>query len=113
MKMTKLVILWTTESEDNFFDMITPFALKSKDNEWFREVIIIIWGGSAKAVAKHRNIKEELSIFIDNGISVKCSQKVAEKYGIVDDLEKLGVDVSPMSEKFKNYMSEGARVVSV
>lgn len=113
MQMKKLVILWTSVSEDNFFNMITPFALGSKREEWFRDVIVIIWGGSAQTIAKTPAIKAELGIFVEEGITVKCCQQCADKYGINSDLEKLGVDIVRMSPVFKDYLLEGARVVSV
>lgn len=113
MQMQKLVILWTSISEDNFFNMITPFALNSQDEAWFREVVVLIWGGSAQTIAKVPSIKTELGIFIEKGITVKCCLQCAEKYGIVNDLEKLGVSIVKMSYVFKDYLKEGARIVSV
>lgn len=113
MKMQKLVVLWTSVSEDNFFNMITPFALTSQEEEWFREVVVLIWGGSAQTIAKVPAIKSELGIFKEKGITVKCCQQCAEQYGIEDDLEKLGIDLVKMSYVFKDYMKEGARIVSV
>lgn len=113
MQMKKLVILWTSVSEDNFFNMIVPFALSSQREEWFREVVVVIWGASAQTIAMTPAIKTELGIFINEGIKVKCCLQCADKYGVTNDLEKLGVSIVKMSPIFKNYLLDGARVVSV
>lgn len=113
MQMKKLIILWTSVSEDNFFNMITPFVLSSQREEWFKEVVVVVWGGSVQTIAKTPAIKTELGIFVDEGIRVKCCLQCANQYGIMSDLEKLGVDVVKMSPVFKDYLLEGARVVSV
>lgn len=113
MKMQKLVLTWTSVSEDTFFNMITPFALTSQDEEWFREVVVLVWGGSAQTIAKTPAIKSELGIFREKGITVKCCRQCAEQYGIVNDLEKMDVDIVNMVYVFKDYMKEGARIVSV
>ncbi len=113
MKMKKLVILWTSVSEDNFFNMITPFVLDAVKEEWFHEVVVLIWGGSAQTIAKTPSIKAELGIFRQQGVTVKCCTQSANKYHLEEDLKNLDIDVVKMSFVFKDYMQEGARIISV
>lgn len=113
MKMQKLVLTWTSVSEDTFFNMITPYALTSQEEEQFGEVVVLIWGGSAQTIAKVPEIKLELGIFREKGITVKCCSKCAEQYGIVDELEKMNVDIVNMSHVFNDYMKEGAHILTV
>lgn len=113
MKMQKLVILWTSESEDNFFNVATPFILDAIEGEWFHDIVILIWGASTQTLAKVPSIKTELGIFKQKNVVVKCCLQSAEKYGIEEDLAELNIPLVEMSFVLKNYMSGGARIISI
>jgi len=45
--MQKLNILWTTNNKDTFFNMVSMYSINAKENGWWDNVNVIIWGASA------------------------------------------------------------------
>ena len=40
----KLVILWTTDNRETIFNMLSMYAINSKNRGWWNNVEVIIWG---------------------------------------------------------------------
>ena len=108
-----LVFLWATESRDVALTMLFPYALNSKREGWWDEVTLIVWGPSAKLLARDDELQERLRKLDREGVNLEACKACAEGYGVADDLEKLGVDVYYIGERLTEYMKEGRRILSL
>jgi hypothetical protein len=114
MKIEKLTILWTTDNVETAKNMLLMYTLKSNMNGWWKECNLITWGPSNKLICDDPEIQLFLKQIQEAGVRVYACKRCAEAYGIVDQLEALGIEVKLMGEPFTEYLQdESYRVLSV
>ena len=114
MKIDKLTILWTTEDEETALNMILMYTLKSNINKWWKECNLITWGPSNKLVAESPEVQLMIRQIQEAGVKVYACKRCAEEYGIVAQLEKMGIEVKLMGEPLTKYLQDSTyRVLSV
>ncbi len=111
--MEKLNILWTTTNKDTVKNMLAMYAMGSKKKEWWDEVNIIIWGGSADLLGKDPEIQEVVREMINQGIKVQACQACAEKHEAVKTMENLGIEVKHMGEDLTAYIKKGEKMLTL
>jgi len=110
----KLTILWTTDDEETALNMILMYTLKSNTNKWWKECNLITWGPSNKLLCSSAEIQNMVKEIMEQGVRVYACQRCAERYGLVDELEQLGIEVKLMGEPLTEYLQdEGCRVLSI
>jgi len=114
VKIDKLTILWTTDQEETAKNMILMYTLKSNSNKWWRECNLVTWGPSNKLICQNPEVQLLLKQIMDAGVHVFACKRCAEEYGLVDQLEQLGIDVKLMGEALTEYLQdENTRVLSI
>jgi hypothetical protein len=114
MKIEKLTILWTSDNEETALNMLLMYTLKSNVNHWWKECNLITWGPSNKLLCQNQEVQLRLKQIMEAGVKVFACKRCAEEYGLVDQLEDLGVEVKFMGEPLTNYLQdESYRVLSV
>ena len=112
--MDKLVILWTSGEKETALDMVLMYALKSNTNKWWKSCDLITWGPSNRLVCEDLEVQEELRLVQDAGVKVYACKRCAERYGLVGQLENLGIEVKLMGEPLTGYLQDGSyRVISI
>ncbi|MBW6536705.1 MAG: DsrE family protein [Mariniphaga sp.] len=109
----KLVILWTSDDPYLAERMVLMYAHAAKNNRWFNEVTIIIWGPSAKMVAENLKIQEKLKAMQKDGVEIKACIACATAYGVVEDLKNLDFEVKGMGKPLTDYLKSDAKVLSL
>lgn len=110
----KLTILWTTEDEETALNMILMYTLKSNANKWWKECNLITWGPSNKLLCSSREVQELVREIRKEGVNVMACQRCAERYGLVDQLKAMEIEVKLMGEPLTAYLQdESYRVISV
>lgn len=100
----KLVVLWTSDDPyvaERVAFMYTHAAMK---NQWFEEVTLIVWGPSAKLTSENKKIREKLKAMQEDGVKLQACVVCARKYGVVDDLKALNIEVKGMGEPLTEYI---------
>jgi hypothetical protein len=105
-KMDKLVILWTTDNKETALDMVLMYALKSNINKWWKSCELITWGPSNKLVCCDEEVREQLRLIQEAGVKVTACKRCAERYGLVEKLEDLGIEVKFMGEPLTEYLKD-------
>lgn len=104
--MSKLLIVWKSDSYHNIELFIKPFALNSKKKEWFHDVEVLIWGISSLRVKGFKSAQNIVKEMISTGIKVGACKYCADKTRATKKLESLGVNVfyagEYLSEKMKD-----------
>jgi len=111
--MNKINILWTNTNRDTITNMILIYSTVTKQKGLWDEVNVFIWGGSAKLIAGNKDVQAEVSEMIEKGIHVEACQACAEKYGAVEILKDLGVDVKFMRQPLTDYIKNGEKILTL
>ena len=110
----KLAMIWITDNEEAALNMILMYTLKSNQNKWWKECRLITWGPSNKVVCSNKEVQELIQQIQKEGVKVMACQRCAERYGLVDQLTDMGIEVRLMGEPFTEYLKdESYRVVTI
>ncbi len=107
-----LVVLWTSGDREVAVNMVFMYTLNAKKRGWFDEVTLIIWGPSDTLLVGDDELKGILSEMKDVGVRLEACLRCAERYGIVEELEALGIDVRLMGEPLTDYLKKGHRMMT-
>jgi hypothetical protein len=107
-----LVVIWSTGdievAEKNFL----MYAHAAKRNHWFNEVIIVIWGPSAKLIAENTVLKEKIAAMKKDGVIIEACISCSNMYGVTDDLKACAIDVKGMGGPLTKYLKRGYKILS-
>ena len=113
MKENELLILWTTGDRDVATKMVLMYALNAKINDWWKEIIVLIWGASAKLVAEDKEIQQELEEMIEIGIKVMACKECSDRLNVTSELEKVGVEVKHTGKFLTDWLKSGKNILTV
>ncbi|HPF52709.1 MAG TPA: DsrE family protein [Draconibacterium sp.] len=109
----KLAVLWTSGDPDVAEKMVFMYAFNSKRNGWFDEVVLIIWGPSAKLAVENAMIKDYIKKMQEAGVKTEACLHCAKMYGVDEKLAKMGVDVKGMGVPLSQYLKSGWKTLSL
>ena len=102
----KLTIVWTSGDPEVAHRMVLMYGKAAKNNQWFDEVRLIIWGPSARLVAADKDIQAKLKEMKEIGIVIEACVVCADLYGVSDRLRDLGIEVKPMGKPLSNIIRD-------
>lgn len=108
----KLVVLWTSDDPDVAEKVAFMYTYNAKKQGWFDEVVLIVWGPSAKLTAENTMIQEYLKKMQEAGIKTEACLYCAKMYGVNEKLAELGIDVKGMGIPLTNYLQEGWKTLT-
>lgn len=108
-----LVVLWTSGDIDVAEKMVFMYASNAKKAGWFREVIFIVWGPSAKLLSEEAGLQERVKAMQESGVIVEACIACARMYGVDNNLKEIGIDVKGMGVPLTRYLKRGYRVLSL
>ena len=109
----KLAVLWTSGDPDVAEKMGFMYTLNAKKQGWFEEVVLIVWGPSAKLLAENKMLQDYVKRMQDAGVKVEACIACARMYGVDDNLLALDIDVKGMGIPLSNYLKDGWRTLSL
>lgn len=102
----KLVVVWTSDDPYVADRVALMYTHAAKNNDWFNEVTLIIWGPSAKLTSENLKIQEKLHTMQKDGVEIRACIACANAYGIANDLKKLGFEVDGMGKPLTDYLKD-------
>lgn len=109
----KLAVLWTSGDPNVAEKMVFMYTLNAKKQGWFDEVVLIIWGPSAKLSAENEMIGDYIKRMQEAGVKTEACMACARMYDVHEKLAEMGVDVKGMGVPLSNYLKEGWKVLSL
>ncbi|HYQ56353.1 MAG TPA: DsrE family protein [Draconibacterium sp.] len=109
----KLAVLWTSDDPDLAEKMAFMYTYNAKKQGWFDEVVLIIWGPSAKLTSENKMIQDYIKRMQEAGIKVEACMACAKMYGVDEKLAELGIDVKGMGVPLSNYLKDGWKTLSL
>jgi hypothetical protein len=110
---SKLAVLWTSGDPDVAEKMAFMYTYNAKKQGWFDEVVLIVWGPSAKLLSENKMLQEYVKKMQDAGIKVEACMACARMYEVDGKLQELGIDVKGMGVPLSNYLKEGWKTLSL
>jgi hypothetical protein len=108
----KLVIVWTSGDPYVAERVALMYTHAAKTFSWFEEVILLIWGPSAKLVSENSKLQEKVKAMQKDGVIVEACIACANVYNVTEDLRRLGYDVKGMGKPLTDYLKSGAKVLT-
>ncbi len=102
----KLTIVWTSGDPEVAHRMVLMYGHAAKQNKWFDEVRVIIWGPSSRLTAADKEIQSKLAEMRASGVVFEACVVCADSYGVTDRLRELGIDVKPMGKPLSNTIKD-------
>jgi len=109
---SKLAVLWTSGDPDVAEKVCFMYTLNAKKQGWFDEVVLIVWGPSAKLLSENTALQEYVKKMQDAGVRVEACVSCANMYGIADNLREMKIDVKGMGVPLTNYLKNGWKVLT-
>lgn len=109
----KLAVLWTSGDPDLAEKMAFMYTYNAKKQGWFDEVVLIVWGPSAKLLSENEMLQDYVKKMQDAGIKVEACMACARMYEVDGKLQELGIEVKGMGVPLTNYLKDGWRTLSL
>lgn len=108
----KLAIVWSSRDRDVAEKVVFLYAQGAKQQGWFDDVVLIVWGPSSKTLAGDKELQNQLQDLMKAGITVRACSVCAGQYGVTEELTNLGLDVLPMGGPLTEYLKEGWKMLT-
>ncbi len=109
----KLAVLWTSGDPDVAEKMAFMYTLNAKKQGWFEEVVLIVWGPSAKLLSENTSLQEYVKRMQEAGVKVEACIACARMYGVDQKLAEMDIDVKGMGLPLTKYLKEGWKTLSL
>lgn len=109
----KLAVLWTNGDPEVAEKMAFMYTLNAKKQGWFDEVVLIVWGPSAKLLSENEMLQDYVKRMQDVGVKIEACVACARMYGVDDKLRALNIDVKGMGIPLSDYLKEGWQTLSL
>jgi hypothetical protein len=109
----KLAVLWTSDDPYLAERMVFLYTYNAKKQGWFDDVVLIVWGPSAKFLAENKMAQDYVKKMQDAGVVVRACIACATAYGVVQDLKDLNIEVKGMGVPLTNYLKDGWKTLSL
>lgn len=111
-KNDKLVVVWTSGDREVAISMVFLYTLNTRVKGWWDDVTLVVWGPSTKLLCEDAELQESVQKMKEAGIKLQACVRCAERYGVVEDLEKMGIETIKMGVPLTDYLKEGAKVLT-
>jgi hypothetical protein len=93
---SKLGVLWTSGDRDVALRMVFMYTFHAKQQGWWEDIRLIVWGPSSKLLAEDSELQAEVAKMQDIGVEFVACKACADSYGVSEKLEALGIEVKYM-----------------
>ena len=111
-KKETLVVIWSSDDPMVAKRVALMYPHAAKRNQWFDEVILVIWGPSAKLISEDVELQQKLAQMKKDGVNIQACIACANEYGVTDKLKELSYDIIPMGGPLTNYFKKWNRVLT-
>ena len=100
----KLALIWSSRDRDVALNMVFMYGKNSRIKGWWDRVCLIVWGPSAKLLSVDEELQAELQTMKEAGVELQACKACADRYGVSEKLETLGIDVIYMGAPLTEYL---------
>ncbi|MFO8000958.1 MAG: DsrE family protein [Marinilabilia sp.] len=107
-----LVVVWTSGDPYVAERVCLMYTHGAKTQEWFDEVILVVWGPSAKLMAENKKLRKKVRQMQEDGVVLEACVNCADSYDVAGELREFGFDVKGMGKPLTDYLKSGAKVLT-
>jgi hypothetical protein len=107
-----LVVLWSSGDPEVAEKACLMYASAAKQRNWFKEVILVVWGPSEKLLAENQTLKDKVAAMKKNGVIVEACVACSNMYSVTNELKVCDVDVKGMGVPLTRYLKRGYKMIS-
>ena len=108
----RLAVVWTSGDPEVAEKVCFMYTNNAKLKGWFDEVVLIVWGPSAKLLSENKQLQESIKKMMADGVKVEACIACANMYGVADQLKSFGIDVKGMGSVLSDYLKGGWKVLT-
>lgn len=108
-----IVLVWTSNDPDVARQMAFMYAENSLLNGWWSEVMMLVWGPSAKLLATDSGLQEDVRNLLHGGVRIVACKRCADNYEVSEILAGLGVEVFHVGALLTEWIKQGGNVLTV
>lgn len=108
----KLAVIWSSGDPDVAEKVCFMYTYNAKKQGWFDDVVLIVWGPSAKLLTENKMLQDYIKRMQEAGIRVEACIACARMYGVDETLKKMGIDVKGMGVPLTGYLKEGWKTLT-
>ena len=108
-----LAVLWVNGDREVALQTVYPYCIEAKVQSWWKEVRLIAWGPSARTLSEDPQLQKELKKVKNAGVVLEACKSNADRYGVSDNLTRLGFNVKLMGLPFTQMLKGDYTVITV
>lgn len=108
----EVAIIWAARDREVALNLVFMYAKNSRLKGWWPRVTLVIWGPSAELATQDPGLQEELRALTQAGVELKACRACADRYGVSEKLEALGVEVIYTGQLLTNWLKAGVPVLT-
>jgi hypothetical protein len=112
-EQNKLNILWTNGDAITGKLMVFMYALHAKEEKWWDDVEIILWGATVKLVAEDEELQSLIKKGLDMGVQISACRACSRELGLEKEIEALGVNVDYMGMPLTNILKNNEKLLTI
>lgn len=109
---SRLCVVWTSGDPDVAKNVCFMYTLNARKQGWFDVVHLVVWGPSARLLAEDASLQAEMRAMQQAGVVTEACVACARRYGVDDDLRKLGLDVKGMGVPLSDRLKQDWKVIT-
>jgi hypothetical protein len=111
--METLNILWTNADILVFDKMVAMYARNAKVKHWWDDVVVLIWGSTAKLAADTDLIALKIRELLQVGVKVVACKACSDSLGTTEKLHAMGVGVRYLGEELTRILKSDEKLLQV
>ena len=108
----RLDVIWTSSDPEVAEKVCFMYTQNARLKGWFDEVVLVVWGPSAKLLSENKVLQDRVKLMIADGVKVEACVACAKMYGVADQLTAIGIEVKPMGPVLTVYLKENWKVLT-
>ncbi len=109
---SRLCVVWSSADPEVAKNVCLMYTLNAKKMKWFDVVHLLVWGPSAKLLAEDQALQAEVKGMRELGVVAEACIVCAQRYGVDDDLQALGLDVRKMGQPLSDRLKGDWKVIT-
>ncbi len=107
-----LVVVWTSGDPEVAHRVCFMYTHNAKKQKWFDEVILIVWGPSARLLAADKDLQAKIKAMMDDGVRPQACLACSDSYGVTEQLRKLGIEAKYMGRPLTDMLKQNWKILT-
>jgi hypothetical protein len=109
---SRLAVVWTSSDPEVAHRVCFMYTDNARKQKWFDEVLLIVWGPSARLLAVDKDLQAKIKVMLSDGVQVQACLACTDSYGVTEQLRGLGVQVKYMGKPLTDLIKGGWNVLT-